>query len=168
MIRLNLFCPSYHIIRLWAILSLYLFASPLLWFLKPESYFKSYFHKFKFTNLIFRLSTMQTNLLNLWDRRKGFKTGWTTTCSNLKGILAKGQLGRYSNNWAKIVFIIALHTVILIYTICRDSGLYTWQLAVLFIFQKGFLGLCGERVDSIDYYREKISELDKKVRQLYS
>ncbi|KAG1354173.1 calcium permeable stress-gated cation channel 1 [Cocos nucifera] len=29
--------------------------------------------------------------------------------------------------------------------------------------KKGFLGLCGERVDSIDYYREKISELDKKI-----
>ncbi|KAG6475095.1 hypothetical protein ZIOFF_064313 [Zingiber officinale] len=27
----------------------------------------------------------------------------------------------------------------------------------------GFLGLCGEKVDAINYYREKISELDEKI-----
>lgn len=31
------------------------------------------------------------------------------------------------------------------------------------MLQGGFLGLCGEKVDAINYYREKISELDEKV-----
>ncbi|XP_065048272.1 CSC1-like protein At1g32090 [Musa acuminata AAA Group] len=29
--------------------------------------------------------------------------------------------------------------------------------------KRGFLGLCGERVDAINYYRERISELDEKI-----
>ncbi|KAL0393724.1 UNVERIFIED_CONTAM: CSC1-like protein [Sesamum latifolium] len=29
--------------------------------------------------------------------------------------------------------------------------------------KRGFLGLCGERVDSIDYYKEQIKDLDKKL-----
>lgn len=29
--------------------------------------------------------------------------------------------------------------------------------------QKGCLGLCGERVDSIDYYKQQVKELDKRV-----
>lgn len=32
-----------------------------------------------------------------------------------------------------------------------------------FFDQKGFLGLWGERVDSIDYYKQQIKDLDRKV-----
>ena len=31
------------------------------------------------------------------------------------------------------------------------------------VCQTGFLGLCGEKVDAIDFYAEKIRELDKRV-----
>ena len=33
----------------------------------------------------------------------------------------------------------------------------------LFIFQIGFLGICGKRVDSIEYYEQQIKEIDKRV-----
>lgn len=33
----------------------------------------------------------------------------------------------------------------------------------LYMFQVGFLGLCGKRVDSIDYYKQRMMELDKRV-----
>ena len=38
------------------------------------------------------LSTMQTGTLNLWSKRRGFKTGWITMSWSLKGILEKDQL----------------------------------------------------------------------------
>ena len=31
------------------------------------------------------------------------------------------------------------------------------------MFQRGCFGLCGETIDSINYYKEKICELEKKV-----
>jgi hypothetical protein len=34
---------------------------------------------------------------------------------------------------------------------------------IYFHFQIGFLGLCGERVDSIEYYKQQIKHLDKIV-----
>ena len=38
----------------------------------------------------------------------------------------------------------------------------------LLIFQKGFLGLWGERVDSIEYYKQQIKLMEKKVsREFY-
>ena len=32
------------------------------------------------------------------------------------------------------------------------------------VFQTGCFGFCGRQVDQIDYYRARISELDKRVR----
>ncbi|KAG0502901.1 hypothetical protein HPP92_002973 [Vanilla planifolia] len=46
------------------------------------------------TTLVTRLFTMQTDLLSLLGRRKGYKIGWTITSSNLKGIQPKNQLER--------------------------------------------------------------------------
>lgn len=34
---------------------------------------------------------------------------------------------------------------------------------MFFVTQKGFLGLWGEKVDSIDYYKQQIKDLDEKV-----
>ena len=39
----------------------------------------------------------------------------------------------------------------------------------LLIFQKGFLGLWGERVDSIEYYKQQMKHLEKNVsHEFYS
>lgn len=34
---------------------------------------------------------------------------------------------------------------------------------ILVYFQNGFMGLWGERVDAIEYYKEQIKALDKRV-----
>lgn len=34
--------------------------------------------------------------------------------------------------------------------------------------QKGFLGLWGEKVDSIDYYKQQLKELDRRVSVIAS
>jgi hypothetical protein len=37
-------------------------------------------------------------------------------------------------------------------------------MLIILLFQTGCFGFCGGEVDQIDYYRARISELDKKVR----
>jgi len=43
----------------------------------------------------FRLSTMQIDSLNLWEKEIDFKIGWTITGSSFRSTLIQGQLSRY-------------------------------------------------------------------------
>lgn len=44
-----------------------------------------------------------------------------------------------------------------------SSFSFNYIVYIVFVTQKGFLGLWGERVDSIDYYQQQIKDLDEKV-----
>ena len=37
------------------------------------------------------------------------------------------------------------------------------NMLIVLVFQTGCFGFCGGKVDQIDYYQARISELDKKV-----
>lgn len=46
---------------------------------------------------------------------------------------------------------------------CQFLSALTYIVYNVFATQKGFLGLWGERVDSIDYYKQQIKDLDEQV-----
>lgn len=54
-----------------------------------------FFNNYIVVHSLVRLSTMQTNLLNLWEGETGFKIGWTIINLSLKGILIRGQRWRW-------------------------------------------------------------------------
>lgn len=37
----------------------------------------------------------------------------------------------------------------------------------IFFYQTGFLGLCGDKVDAIDYYTAEIDKLSKEVSETF-
>lgn len=112
---------------------------------------------------MFRLFITQTGMLNLWRKKRGFKTGWITTSWSLKGILEKDQLEGYFINVDPVVSFASIPSS---WTTRFEFMFPPRNVSSLWIFlvlQTGCLGFCGREVDQIDYYRARISELDKKV-----
>lgn len=106
---------------------------------------------------------MLKSLRNLLRREVSFKIGLITISLSLREIQERGPLKRYAAFCIKILCYkksmwIWRHFRVY-FGVCQHF-LYSYNV---FVTQKGFLGLWGERVDSIDFYKQQIKDLDDKV-----
>lgn len=91
---------------------------------------------------------MLRSLRNWLKKEINFKIGLITTDLSLRELQTRGLQQRYTPFDFKMYR----------YLTQQHSLAYTVD-----IIQKGFLGLWGEKVDSIDFYKEEIKDLDQKV-----
>lgn len=102
---------------------------------------------------------MLISLQGWLEEETGFKIGWTTTNLSLRDIQTRGLLQRFARlfvnhhenkkNGDKSNCVCFTDNVSIAYHV--------------FLLQRGFLGLCGQRVDAIDAYKAYIKSFDKKV-----
>lgn len=107
-----------------------------------------------------RVYTMLKSLQNLLRREVSFKIGLITTSLSLRKVQQRGPLKRYA---AFCIKFFVMRKVCRYGDIAVGAHQHLLHNYNVFVTQKGFLGLWGERVDSIDFYKQQIKDIDDKV-----